>query len=45
MRRREFIAGINPAAAAALCQFNPVYAQGVSAVAHRVVTLNGSACT
>jgi pimeloyl-ACP methyl ester carboxylesterase len=41
MRRREFIAGISAAAAAALCRFNPVYAQGVSAVAHRVVTLNG----
>jgi pimeloyl-ACP methyl ester carboxylesterase len=41
MRRREFIAGIGAAVTAALCQFNPVYAQGISAVAHRVVTLNG----
>jgi pimeloyl-ACP methyl ester carboxylesterase len=41
MRRREFIVGISASATAALCQFNPVYAQGISAVAHRVVTLNG----
>jgi pimeloyl-ACP methyl ester carboxylesterase len=41
MRRREFIAGISAAAGAAVCQFNPVYAQGVSPVAHRTVKLNG----
>src|SRR6516225_327548 len=38
MRRREFIAGIG---AAAVCQFNPVYAQCVSAVTHRTVQANG----
>jgi pimeloyl-ACP methyl ester carboxylesterase len=41
MQRREFIAGISAAAGEAVCQFNPVYAQSVSAVAHRTVTLNG----
>jgi pimeloyl-ACP methyl ester carboxylesterase len=41
MRRREFFAGIGAAASAAVCRFNPVYAQGVSAVTHRTVRANG----
>jgi hypothetical protein len=41
MRRREFIAGIGAAASAAVCRFNPVYAQGVSAVTRRTVRANG----
>jgi len=41
MRRREFIAGISAAAGAAVYQFNPVYAQGIDAVMHRIVQANG----
>jgi hypothetical protein len=40
MRRREFIAGISAAAGAAVSQFDPIYAQGVSAVTHRTVQAN-----
>jgi pimeloyl-ACP methyl ester carboxylesterase len=41
MLRREFIAGLGAAAGNAICQSNPVYAQGVSAVVHRSVQANG----
>ena len=41
MQRREVIAGIGAAAGDAVFQRNQVNAQGMSAVAHRVVEANG----
>ena len=41
MRRRDFIAGIGVAAGDAVFQFDQVYGQGSSAVAHRMVEANG----
>ena len=41
MRRREFIVGLGAAAGGALSQFDPVYGQGIGAVAHRTVEANG----
>src|SRR5499425_1761572 len=41
MRRREFMAGLGAAAGDAVFQFDQVYGQGSSAVAHRMVEANG----
>jgi hypothetical protein len=41
MQRREFMAGLGAAAGDAVFQFDQVYGQVSSAVAHRVVEANG----
>jgi pimeloyl-ACP methyl ester carboxylesterase len=41
MQRREFIAAVGVAAASAVSQSSPIYAQPVSGVAHRTVVANG----
>jgi pimeloyl-ACP methyl ester carboxylesterase len=41
MQRREFMAGLGATAGEAVFQFDQVYGQGSSAVAHRVVEANG----
>jgi pimeloyl-ACP methyl ester carboxylesterase len=41
MQRREFMAGLGAAAGDAVFQFDPVYGQGIGAVAHRSVEANG----
>jgi hypothetical protein len=41
MQRREFMAGLGATAGDAVFQFDQVYGQGSSAVAHRVVEANG----
>jgi pimeloyl-ACP methyl ester carboxylesterase len=41
MQRREFMAGLGAAAGDAVFQFDQVYGQGSSAVAHRMVEANG----
>jgi pimeloyl-ACP methyl ester carboxylesterase len=41
MQRREFIAAVGAAAASAVSQSSPIYAQPVGGVAHRTVVANG----
>jgi pimeloyl-ACP methyl ester carboxylesterase len=41
MQRREFIAAVGAAAAGALSQSSPIYAQAIGGVAHRTVVANG----
>jgi hypothetical protein len=41
MYRREFIAGVGAAAAGAVYQSSPIYAQAVGGLTHRTVDANG----